>query len=159
MNTMPVNATLLRSPISWVLLAGLVGGLAEVIWVALYTAFTPLDGATVAREITETVFGNAAGGAYAPVVGLGIHMLLSIALAAVFTVVLWRWAARAGRAGIIGASVATLAAIWVMNFFVVLPATNPTFVELMPLAVTFTSKMLFGAAMGVALCQVSRAPA
>ena len=156
MNTMSANATPFRSPLNWVLLAGLVGGLAEVAWVSLYAALTPLDGATVGREITATVFGNAAGGAYAPLFGFGIHMVLSIALAAVFTVVLWRWAARAGKAGIVGASVATLAAIWAMNFFVVLPAANPAFVGLMPLSVTFTSKMLFGAAMGFALCGASR---
>lgn len=157
MNTMPANTALLRSPLSWVLLAGLVGGLAEVVWVSLYAAFTPADSAAVAREITETVFGEAAGGAYAPVLGLGMHMVLAIALAAVFTVVLWRWAARAGSAGIMGASLATLAAIWAMNFFVVLPAANPAFVDLMPLSVTFTSKMLFGAAMGFALCRAARA--
>ena len=156
MNTMPANVTLFRSPLSWVLIAGLVGGLAEVAWVSLYAALTPLDGATVGREITETVFGDAAGGAYAPFFGFGIHMVLSIALAAAFTVALWRWAAHAGKAGILGASIGTLAAIWAMNFFVVLPATNPAFVGLMPLSVTFTSKMLFGAAMGLALCRVPR---
>jgi len=157
MNTISANVAPLRSPLSWVLLAGVVGGLAEVIWVALYAAFTPVDSALVAREVTETVFGDAAGGAYAPALGIGVHMVLSIALAAAFTVVVWRWASRAGTAGIMGASLATLAAIWVINFFVVLPAVNPAFVELMPLAVTFTSKMLFGAAMGYALCRAARA--
>src|SRR5689334_1046355 len=99
MNTTVQHATPARFPFQWMLVAGLVGGLAEVLWVSLYAAFTPADSAVVAREVTETVFGAGAGGAYAPMLGVGLHMLLSIALAAMFTVVVWRWAARAGSAG------------------------------------------------------------
>jgi hypothetical protein len=150
------RAAPLAPPFRWILLAGLIGGLAEVLWVALYATIAPADGTLVAREVAESVFGNGAGGAWAAPLGIGLHMLLSIALAAAFTMVAWRWAARAGAAGIMGASLATLAAIWAVNFFVVLPALNPVFVALLPLAITFTSKMLFGAAMGYALVRATR---
>lgn len=48
-------------------------------------------------------------------------------------------------------SVLTLATVWTMNFFVVLPNLNPVFITLMPYPVTFASKMLFALAMAVTL--------
>jgi hypothetical protein len=40
------------------------------------------------------------------------------------------------------------AAIWAINFFVILPVVNAEFVTLMPYAVTLASKLGFGVAMG-----------
>lgn len=136
-----------------VLTAGIAGGLAEVLWVSLYASMSPVDGMQVAREVTATIFGSAAGaGAYAPVLGVLIHMGLAIAVAAGFAALLWRHVERRyGAAGVMVASLATLLAIWTVNFYVVLPAINPVFVVLMPLSVTLLSKALFGIAMGLAL--------
>ena len=41
--------------ITRVLLAGLAGGMAEVLWVAAWSAVAPLQATAVAREITRTV--------------------------------------------------------------------------------------------------------
>ena len=44
-----------------------------------------------------------------------------------------------------------LGLIWAVNFFVLLPAINPLFVELMPHGVTLLSKLLFAVAMAATL--------
>jgi hypothetical protein len=141
-----------------ILVAGLAGGLAEILWVSAYAALSPTDGADIAREVTVSVFGIAASGAWAPMLGVVIHMLLAVVVAAAFVAVLWRPIfTRFGNRGVIAASLVTLAGIWLMNFFVVLPAINPVFVALMPLSVTFASKLLFGFAMGMTLTMEARA--
>jgi len=135
-----------------VLLAGLAGGLAEVLWVMGYSALTPLTTATVAQEITRTVLPPMATSAAAPVLGLGIHLLLSLALALVFVRVLTFLSAWHGQASrILANGVLALLVVWMVNFLLVLPVLNPAFTALMPWPVTFISKGLFGLAMGVVL--------
>ena len=139
-------------PLNGILLAGFTGGLAEVIWVSLYAALSPLQGWDVAREITVSVFGSPVGGAFAPSIGLFIHFFLSIAIALAFAVLLWpALMRRLGQAGVLGGAMTVLAAIWTLNFFVVLPIINPAFVALMPLPVTLASKLLFGISLGAVL--------
>jgi len=41
---------------------------------------------------------------------------------------------------------AALAGVWAVNFFVVLPIVSPSFVHIVPYAVSLTSKLLFGVA-------------
>ena len=48
-------------------------------------------------------------------------------------------------------SLATLAVIWVINFFVVLPIIRPEFVHVVPYGVSLTSSLLFGAAVAAVL--------
>lgn len=135
--------------------AGAAGGLAEIAWVGLYNAAVPASGLEVARQITVTALPAAGGLAAAPAIGVGIHMLLSIALGlALAKLLLGRVPARYGRSGLIPAALAALAAVWAINFFVILPVVNPGFVTLLPLAVTLASKLLFGAAMGWTLQRV-----
>jgi len=134
-----------------VLLAGLAGGIAEVLWVAVWSVVTPLQLTTVAGEVTRTVF-PATVETSATVIGLIIHLAISLALAVVFVRALGEHMARQyGSAGILAASITFLVLIWALNFLVVLPALNPVFVSLMPSAVTLGSKTLFGLAMGAVL--------
>ncbi|UCC55395.1 MAG: hypothetical protein JSU75_08445 [Gammaproteobacteria bacterium] len=135
-----------------VLLAGLAGGLAEVLWVLAWSAVTPLQAATVAREVTHTLFPALAETPVAAEIGLIIHLAISLAIGLVFMRVLGkRLAHHYGGAGILAGSVALLTLIWTVNFLVVLPALNPVFVTLMPSAVTLGSKTLFGIAMAAVL--------
>jgi len=127
--------------------AGLAGGLAEVLWVASYSALTGMDGAEVARQVTASVFPALAGASGAAWLGLGIHLGLSLLLAAGFVLAAARWLARRPPAVVFAASAAALAMVWAINFLLVLPALNPTFVSLLPYPVTLVSKLLFGAAM------------
>ncbi|HLD13557.1 MAG TPA: hypothetical protein VJB18_02450 [Burkholderiales bacterium] len=44
-----------------------------------------------------------------------------------------------------------LAAVWAVNFLVILPVVHPAFVYLLPYPVTLLSKLFFGLAMGRSL--------
>jgi hypothetical protein len=126
------------------LLAGTAGGAAEVLWIAAYSSGTQTRSLDVAREVTASLFPAAAELAAAPLLGIAIHMLLSLALGLVLAKLLLGWA----RGWLVTGAIAALACVWALNFLVVLPAVNPAFVTLMPLAVTLASKLLFGAALG-----------
>ena len=135
-----------------VLIASLVGGLAEIIWVSLYASFTSLTAAAIAREVTASLLPIYSPGVGGALLGLLIHMLLSIALGFAFAYVLWKPFVRSrGIVATLVFSVLTLASVWAINFFVVLPSLNPLFIELMPYTVTFASKMLFALVMAVTL--------
>jgi hypothetical protein len=45
----------------------------------------------------------------------------------------------------------SLAAVWAINYFVVLPVLSPGFVHLLPYAITLASKLAFGVAAAAAL--------
>ncbi|HET9405451.1 MAG TPA: hypothetical protein VFO57_12795 [Burkholderiales bacterium] len=150
-----------RNVLSIGLLAGLAGGAAEVAWVSLYSSATDTSGMTVAQQVTASVAPVAAALPSAPLLGIAIHMLLSVALGLAFAATIWRLAApRLGSAALLATAAASLALVWAFNFLVVLPALNPAFVMLMPLGATLASKLLFGIAMGSVLLMSSpRLPA
>ena len=130
-----------------VLAAGAAGGVAEVLWIAAAATVLGADGWAIARAVSTTVVPDLGASGLAPWIGLLVHFLLSIALAAVL--------ARALRylpaASIWLAAPAALAAVWAFNFLVLLPLINPAFVSLLPHPVTLISKLLFGAAMAAVL--------
>lgn len=137
---------------SIVALAGLAGGVIEIAWISLYSSLTATSSVEVARQVTATVLPAAAGNGFAPFLGIGIHLVLSIALAAGFAALLFGPVARRfGATGIFLSGLTTLSAVWAVNFFFLLPLLNPGFPLLMPYAVTLTSKLLFGAAMSSVL--------
>jgi hypothetical protein len=125
-------------------LAGLAGGLAEIVWIWTYASLTNADASLVARSITDTM---QLGQALPPVLsGVGIHLALAVLLGVAVAIAL-----RSATAGLYGlrlyaAVTATLVVVWAVNFFVVLPVINPQFVGLVPYAVSFVSKLLFGVA-------------
>jgi hypothetical protein len=143
---------------SWrVLVAGLAGGIAEILWVLAYGAFAPVSATEVAREVTASVLPGAAASAAAPALGVGIHLALSIALAGAFVAALARlFPGRHGAAGYVAIAVAALAGVWALNFLLILPVLNPRLVTLMPYAATLASKALFGLAMGAMLARGER---
>lgn len=137
---------------SMIVFAGLCGGMAEMVWVAIYSAMTPVNGMEVARQISASVLPAMADSSAAAPVGIAIHLLLSLLLAGVFTVAMWLPFARKLRfMPAMLLAMAALSGVWAINFFVVLPLLNPVFVTLMPYGVTLISKMLFGIAMGSGL--------
>ena len=126
-------------------LAGIGGGLAEVIWVGVYGAVTGTSMAPVTRGIVASVVPSWAHMAWSAALGLVIHMVLAIALGVGLALLVrvgrrpagshlaeWRWV------------LPTLAAVWAVNFLAALPHINPQFVRLLPYGVTFISKLLFG---------------
>lgn len=127
--------------------AGLAGGAAEVAWIALYASLSGADAAAVASGVTITLFPALAANSATVSLGIALHMGIAVLLGAVIAVAL-----RTGIPRIAGTIVEPLAvigllvAIWAMNFLVVLPVVSPEFVELVPLGVALTSKVLFGTA-------------
>ena len=128
--------------------AGLAGGAAEVLWIWLVGGAFGTESWQVSRAVTATVAPVYAESAAAPWVGLGIHFLLSFALAATFARTLAR---RLHGAALFATAIGALALVWAFNFLVLLPAINPQFTTLLPHPVTLVSKLLFGAAMAAAL--------
>jgi hypothetical protein len=128
--------------------AGIAGGTVEVMWVALFCVFSPLQSWLVAEEIARS-FSPQIMGTPAVAAGLIIHFALAVLVAWVFAMTLLRWLGdRIDKLSVIGVSVTALAAIWAINFFAILPLVNVEFVMLMPYAVTLASKLGFGVAMG-----------
>ncbi len=128
------------------ILAGAAGGVAEIIWISLYAALTGGDAAVLARGVTTAVGVTALLPTASVAMGVVVHMALAVLLG---VAVAGLWQTMAHRLGVSGgyASVlAALGAVWVLNFFVLLPAISPAFVQLVPYAVSLTSKLLFGLA-------------
>ena len=135
-----------------ILVAGVVGGLAEVLWVALYSTLTLVNAQEVARQVTASIVPSAAEFSFAPALGIAIHLALSFLVALVFALVVGvPFARRYGLAGRLSLGLAALATVWAINFFLILPVLNPAFITLMPYAATLVSKLLFGVAMVTAL--------
>ncbi len=127
--------------------AGAAGGCAEIAWVSLYAQASGANAGSVARAVT-TASGVIAVFPDAPVAaGIAIHMALALGLGIALALA---WRALAPRFGV-GANpyafaLSALAAVWAMNFFVVLPVIGSDFGSLMPYPVSLASKLLFGAA-------------
>lgn len=141
----------------YVLFAGLAGGLAEVIWISGYSLAVGADGWQVARAVAEVAAPAGASWSAAPAIGVAIHFLLSMLLAGVFAVCLSIPVLRHRSTAVtMIISTVALAAVWAVNFLVILPAVHPAFVQLLPYPVTFLSKLLFGLAMGWSFAAAAR---
>ena len=119
------------------ILAGLAGGLAEIFWIVMYSAVTHTGGIEVSRQITTAVIPAWAEISIAPMLGVVIHLALSIVLAffccQIFIEPLTR---RFGLAVIMPGSMVVLAGVWLINFHVLLPVISPVFITLLPFLVT-----------------------
>jgi hypothetical protein len=130
------------------LLIGLAGGLAEILVVELYSALTGGDVATVARHVASAVGLDGASA----LAGVAVHMGLAVALGIVLSAIVQSLGALLARDWAIWAfMMGSLAAVWAINFFIVLPVVSPGFVHLLPYAITFASKLAFGVAAAAAL--------
>jgi hypothetical protein len=117
---------------------GAAGGLAEMLVVWLYSALTGGDTAMVARHVAYAIGLDGASA----MTGVGVHMALAIALGIALSAVAQTMAGR--RGAIFFFMIGSLAVVWAINYFVVLPVISPGFVHLLPYAVTFASKLAFG---------------
>jgi len=127
-------------------LGGLAGGLAEVAWIGLYSEATGANGFDIIRRVADTVFPGILRMDAAPSVGFAIHFGLSAALGFVLSRPLTSIGVRQPGA-LLPICMGILGLVWCMNFMFILPVINPTFPLLLPIWVTFASKLLFGAAL------------
>ena len=144
MNRLSINAV--HGP-AIVVIAGLVSGLAEVLWVGASAAVLDVDAALVARQVAATVLPAVADSTAAPWLGLAVHFALSVVLAAAFGLINERVWPHLGIGARLVAAMVLLAGVWAVNFLVLLPWLNPAFTTLLPLGVTFVSKLLFALAL------------
>jgi hypothetical protein len=136
-------ATMLRNG----MIAGAAGGLAEVAWVSLYATLTGANAASVAHGVTTAVGATALLSDNAVMLGIGIHMTIALALG-ISLAAAWQAVSNVSATcrPPYGFVLAVLVGVWAMNFFVVLPVVSPDFIHLVPYAVSFVSKLLFGIA-------------
>lgn len=147
----------MKKPMNIILLAGFCGGIAELAWITLVSAVTPISGMEVARQVSATVLPAMVDTAGAAPAGITIHLLLSILLAAGFIWAVWLpYSRKLSPISALLVATAALSGVWAINFLIILPVLNPTLVGLMPYAVTLTSKILFGIAMGQGLLRADR---
>ncbi len=137
----------------WLLIAGLAGGLIEVIWISLYSLTVSTQVTEIGSAIATTIYSPSTEFYLAPVLGLAIHMILSVILAFIFGSIIWPVIERIFHHSTVAmiASITMLAIVWKVNFYLILPIWNPEFIALLPLTVTLASKVLFGLAMGTVL--------
>jgi hypothetical protein len=145
-----------NAPLSNILVRGLAigiaGGFAEVAVVALYGLVANASVTNVGRHIASAV-GLDIAGAWG---GLAVHMALAAALG-IALMAAWSVVRRnvAGVTSLYLFATGTLASIWGINFFVVLPVLSPNFVTVLPYSVTLFSKVMFGIAAATCLRRVS----
>jgi hypothetical protein len=129
------------------LIIGLAGGLAEIVVIWLYSVLTGGDSIMIARHVASAIGLDGAPAAIGVVVHMGLAMILGIALSAGLQIF-----DRPTRNGaLFSFMVGSLAVVWVINYFVVLPAVSPSFVHLLPYAITLASKLAFGLAAAATL--------
>ena len=125
-------------------LGGIAGGLAEVAWISAYGVVTGAPLAPVARGVVESVLPQIAAAAWAPTLGILIHLGLAVALGIGLAIAVRQVARRWAERSEFSVAILTLLLVWGVNFFLVLPYLNPEFVQLLPYSVTLLSKLLFG---------------
>lgn len=125
--------------------AGFAGGLAEVVWIALYGSATGAPTGAVAQGVVGSLFPALAASSSSVWLGVLIHMAIATALGLGLALTSGLLSSRdhAGYSEDVLVILA-LAGIWAVNFLVVLPYVNPDFVRLLPYTVTLLSKLLFG---------------
>jgi len=141
-------------------IAGLAGGLAEVVFMGAYSAATGMSSAEILKLITLTFFESSiAFGPNGLWAGLLIHFVLSLAIGLSFGAF-----ARIALKGSFSYSKAlvwgslALTAIWACNFFVILPVYNAAFIELVHPAPAFFSKLSFGIVLALGVRLACSAP-
>jgi hypothetical protein len=132
--------------------AGLAGGAAEIVWVAVYGAITGAPIGAVARGVATALLPGLANLPFVAAIGVALHMVLAIglgiAVVAAFHAPLLRRVGAWPQSALV---VLALGAVWSFNFLVVLPRLDPGFLVLLPMLVTLASKLLFGVSAAVVL--------
>src|SRR3984957_13060107 len=137
--------------------AGAAGGIAGINWLFVYASVTGPDAGSVARDVPKQTGVNLLLPGSLAAFGVTIHMMLAaalgIALAFSWTALSRRWPTRANAYAVMPVA---LAAVWAINFLIILPLIDPHFVQIVPYSVSLISKLLFGVAAAAALSHPRR---
>lgn len=138
-------------------LAGIAGGFAEIAWIVIYGVATGAPTEPIARGITATIIPALVTSSLSAWIGILIHLILAGALGLGLAVAVRLFSPR-DNLGTVGFVMLALAAVWAVNFLVVLPQINPQFVVLLPYNATLLSKLLFGLSAAIVFKTRRRAP-
>jgi hypothetical protein len=128
-------------------MAGLAGGAAEVLWVALYGTVSSTNAAAVARGVAATFSPEIAANPAGVMAGIAIHMVIAVILGIALVLAVRAFMPTRRQVHLEPLIVVgLLVGIWVVNFFVLLPLINPGFITLIPYGASLASKVLFGIA-------------
>ena len=135
-------------------LAGLVGGVAEIVWISIAHVFGGTSPVGVARAIAGTLGHSSTSATSTALMGASIHLALAGLLGGVMYMVWIRLMKPSkSRVSIMVFSIATLKAVWAINFYLVLPNLDPGFIVKVPVVNGLISKLSFA----VAFCASIRA--
>jgi hypothetical protein len=137
-------------PARQILLAGMAGGAAEIVWFSIMGPVLSLNIHDLAAGVTSSIFPALGGSAYAVLLGILIHLFLSVVLAAGYIVTVGRWSmSRFGLSGQLLTGMCSLMFVWAINYLVVLPVLNPAFIEVSSYSLSLLSKTFFGITMAL----------
>lgn len=126
--------------------AGLAGGLAEIVWMLSYTRLAGGEASRLSAGVSEAIGAQAWSSGDPVALGIAIHMAIAAVLGVALVYALGPVLARdpGARDGALALVPVFLALVWLVNFFIFLPRLSPDFVELVPYPVSLVSKLLFG---------------
>ena len=131
-----------------IFIAGMAGGMAEILWFVMIGLLLSLNVQDVATGITSSVIPDLSHAGYAAPMGIIIHLLLSVILAAIYLFTLGRWSvSRFKLTGQLITGATALVLVWAVNYYLILPILNPSFIEATTYSLSLLSKVLFGISM------------
>ncbi|MGB8339320.1 MAG: hypothetical protein WCD07_02150 [Burkholderiales bacterium] len=134
------------------LIAGISGGLIEILWISLYSTFIGSDASLVARGVTQALGVESTPLMGPATLGIIIHLSLSAALGILLVILTKPLFMKLDNLALeLFCLITLLALVWAVNFFVVLPVLSPAFTQLVPYPVSLLSKLLFGCAAALAI--------
>jgi len=135
-----------------ILISGLAGGISEIIWLFLWSLSSDLHLSKLAHQVTMSVFPFIKDHSFSILLGLLIHLFLSLFISFIFVNRFWNpYLSSRGKLLTFGSGGIALFLIWWMNYFIMVPFLNPHLLTLLPLYVTLISKLLFGLSMSLIL--------
>jgi hypothetical protein len=129
------------------ILAGVIGDLTEFGWATTYADITGEEARAFTRGITSAAGVRAfLPGFHSALLDLAVNMTFVVVLSVILT---FTWRAFARKRNLTNPfpfMLTSLTAVWVINFFVVLPIVRPALIHLVPYPVSLASSLLLGVA-------------
>ncbi len=122
------------------IMSGLLGGLAEIIWMYIYHLNTNTGLKEISYEIVRTLHISSIN----PYSGLIIHLSLSVLIGVAYGKIIFEKLCKRNVLLGVLSSLLILCSIWLCTFKLILPVINPDMANIVPESISFISKMLFG---------------
>lgn len=140
-----------------ILWSGFVAGLSEIIWVTLYCLVTNADGMDIPHHITDGLFPSLPYSNYSLILAILIHFTLSFLTSIGFVRTIWLPFTRHYHLSltlVFGGLVGVI--LWMVNFWIILPLINKSFIQSLSYGITFISELAFGVILACSVCIIHR---